>query len=254
MNKAAKNILNNNTSGSEELLDSVIDFLLKVDNEEESQFIATCKDKFVHFETITSFLNQYDTTNPETKKDFLHNFSSMRNNAFYKLSENASKEFGRYTKFVTLSNSKTLLTVLKYLVQQNNNLEVSVSESRPKNEGVLFAEKLAGEGITTTIVTEAQLPDHVDLCDAVIFGVDIILANNDVVNKTGSKLLSILARWYDKPVYVVAQKSKKSKRFNCELDNHPAIEIYEPENPDILISNNYFEIVPSNLITKILTD
>ncbi|GJQ64469.1 MAG: initiation factor 2B [Melioribacteraceae bacterium] len=254
MDKNSEQILQNITSGSEELLDSIITHISTNSDEEESEFIAQCRKMFPHFKTVTSFLDSYMQIKPEAKREFLNEYLDRRKQGFAKILINASTYLGKYNKFVTISNSKTVVSVLSYISKNAKHIKVTVCESRPNNEGVILAEKLSIEGITTSLITEAQLPDHIANCDAVILGADKILANHDVINKTGSKLLAILARGYKKPVYVISSKSKLTDEFVWEKDEQPTAEIYGKSNINLHIFNNYFELVPSYLITKIITD
>ncbi|MFZ2866150.1 MAG: hypothetical protein WA440_15460, partial [Ignavibacteriaceae bacterium] len=64
---------------------------------------------------------------------------------------------------------------------------------------------------------------------------DQIFKNGSIVNKTGSRMLAILAKYERIPVYVLASKSKLITKQTAKL----------PEE---------FEEVESKLISKIFTD
>ena len=61
------------------------------------------------------------------------------------------------------------------LFAANRKLKITVSESRPKNEGKITAKRLSKIGIPVKYITEAMLAGEVSKCDAAIIGADKIL-------------------------------------------------------------------------------
>jgi translation initiation factor 2B subunit (eIF-2B alpha/beta/delta family) len=121
-------------------------------------------------------------------------------------------------------------------------------------EGRIIAQELLPYGIKTELYPDALAPEAVMKSDAVFLGADMILKNKSVVNKIGSLNLAILSKYYKKPVYVFADKSKFSLKSKFTPDFKPADELWNHEDKNLKIMNRYFEELNKNLITAVFTD
>jgi methylthioribose-1-phosphate isomerase len=92
---------------------------------------------------------------------------------------------------------------------------VWVSETRPRNQGLLTAWELKRRGVPHTLIADnaagALLAQG--RVDAVIVGADRIAANGDVANKIGTYLKALAARAAGVPFYVAAPASTID--FSC---------------------------------------
>ncbi len=88
-------------------------------------------------------------------------------------------------------------------------LHVWVSETRPRNQGLLTAWELARAGVPHTLVADnaAGWPMDEGRIDAVITGADRIAANGDSANKVGTYLKALAARAHGVPFYIAAPRS-----------------------------------------------
>lgn len=254
----AKNkLLTDNISGSEELFTSMLKILSGIilhHPEDEKSFLDECYRKFSPFRKITSFIDAFrELTYIDEKINYINTKKFQLSDSLEIIINKTIKLLPRKPCLLTISNSSTLFRLFTGLKNLLPDIRIIVCESRPVNEGVLFAEKLADVGLTTTLITEAQIPAYISGCDAVMTGADTIFPNGDILNKTGSLLLSITARYYSKPFYTVSTKDKYSAGFNYEVAPAPPEEIYNG-GKSILVNNFYFELIPSGLITGIITD
>ncbi|MBL8490606.1 MAG: S-methyl-5-thioribose-1-phosphate isomerase [Rhodocyclaceae bacterium] len=136
-------------------------------------------------------------------------------------------------------------------------VHVWVSETRPRNQGLLTAWELARAGIAHTLVADnaaglLMMRGHVD---CVIVGADRIAANGDTVNKVGTYLKALAARAHGLPFYVAAPLSTVD--FGCP--DGAAIPIEERDGaelgaPGVPVANPAFDVTPSGLVTAILTE
>ena len=88
-------------------------------------------------------------------------------------------------------------------------VHVWVSETRPRNQGLLTAWELAQHGVPHTLIADnaaGLLLARGDI-DAVIVGADRIAANGDVANKVGTYLKALAAQANGVPFYVAAPRS-----------------------------------------------
>ena len=254
---ALKRIFSDKTSGSGELLLKLNDYLSKkqenVRNIQRS--IPKLKKYFQSFENIRKYLlelNKLIRAGKLSPEFFTNCSSKTRSNN--KIFVNALPYFKRHKVVLTISNSRTVLELLKKIRKEKRNLEVIVCESRPKLEGRVMASSLAEVGIKVQLITESMMSEYVQKSDAVIIGADVILRNGDVVNKVGSKTLAILCKEFKKPFYVAADKSKLSKKNKFVQRDEDQKEIWRDAPKNIALRNRYFEIIPKFYITKTFTD
>jgi len=103
-------------------------------------------------------------------------------------------------------------------------VHVWVSETRPRNQGLLTAWELEQHGVPHTLIADnaAGLLLRQGKVDAVIVGADRIAANGDVANKIGTYLKALAAADNGIPFYVAAPRSTID--FACADGAHIPIE------------------------------
>ncbi len=152
-------------------------------------------------------------------------------------------------------------------------VHVWVSETRPRNQGLLTAWELHAAGMPHTLFADnaAGLLMQRGEVDLVIVGADRIAANGDVANKIGTYLKALAAREHNVPFYVAAPLS--SIDFACAdglripieerdgsevrhvggLDRHGARAAVALAADTTAVANPAFDITPARLITGIIT-
>lgn len=153
----------------------------------------------------------------------------------------------------TYSYSSTVVDVIRQIGYRN----VVVTESRPMMEGKRLAKELGEEGVNVLMVVDGAAGMYVTAADICVIGADSVQFDGSVVNKVGSKLLGYAAKDQGVPYYVLCGTSK----FNVlnylgqsiELEHMTPLEVSEPLN-NVIIKNPYFEVVPSQLITGVVTE
>ncbi|HEY6896469.1 MAG TPA: S-methyl-5-thioribose-1-phosphate isomerase [Rhodocyclaceae bacterium] len=136
-------------------------------------------------------------------------------------------------------------------------LHVWVSETRPRNQGLLTAWELGQGGVPRTLIADnaAGLLLMQGRVDCIIVGADRIAANGDTANKVGTYLKSLAARAHGIPFYVAAPLSTID--FACP--EGAAIPIEERSGDelgaaDVAVANPAFDVTPAALITAIITE
>ena len=260
IDKELQDILRDKVHGSTELLNSLLNYFIK--HQDNIKLVKNdlnkIQKKFSHFPVIINFINDIEAIVSGNKQISLHTYlknSKKKNeNEFKKIFNAAKPELLNCTTILTISHSRTSIRIFALWKKFSSKLKVIICESRPNNEGILMAKELSKLGIECKIITEAMTGTVIKEVDAVILGADQILPNGNIVNKTGSRLLAVLAKYHHIPVYVLASTSKKvgykiipptdkkNKKNNRSKDG-------------IIKSRNYeFEEVEKKLITKIFTD
>ncbi len=162
-----------------------------------------------------------------------------------KIKENAEKDLKEVLKAnkdaakaaKKIVSGKTVLTIsrsetVRRALEEDTAKEIYISESRPGKEGIEFGDVLSAE-----VIYDSEIPKIVSKIDLVLIGADSLLLNGDVINKVGSMSGALAAKREGIPFYVVASTDKIKKE-----------NIGKKEKSDI------FEIIPSDLVTKIITE
>ncbi len=253
-------ILNDNLSGSRDLLLKINTFFYENLNtiDDFPALLLNLKKHFFTFHTIIDYLSQleeiYLTEGSDKVYDYVRNFFMTEREVYDRIFKNFTKSVKKIKSLITISNSRTVYEVIERLYRQNKKLTVTVCESRPQNEGRILAEALLDLGIKVRFITETMIPKHTESADICLVGADTILKNGNVINKTGTKLLAITCKFYKKPFYVLADKSKMKNSNSFRPQAEPHQEIWDFRHPKLVIENYYFEVIEKKLITKIILD
>ncbi len=137
-------------------------------------------------------------------------------------------------------------------------LHVWVSETRPRNQGLLTGWELAQAEVPYTLIADnaAGLLMMQGKVDIVIVGADRIAANGDTANKIGTYLKALAAREHKVPFYVAAPLATVD--FNCPsgaaipIEERPGCEL--GTSPDVPVANPAFDVTPAALIAGIITE
>ena len=151
---------------------------------------------------------------------------------------------------------------------------VWVSETRPRNQGLLTAWELKQHGVPHSVIADnaAGLLLMRGEVDAVIVGADRIAANGDVANKVGTYLKALAAREAGVPFYVAAPRSTID--FACA--SGAAIPIEERSGDELrvvhgidaagqsgairqlpgdeAVANPAFDLTPARFVTAIISE
>jgi translation initiation factor 2B subunit (eIF-2B alpha/beta/delta family) len=256
MNKELNKIINDRTSGSTDILLNLAGLFSRYIDDKKSlaELLKESEKYFVSFGVIEDYINKI-------KAGLKTDYSSLeaavkapliKKNIFERMFRNAAPYLKDADNIFTLSNSRTILEILRLLKQQNRKLKVLVTESRPKNEARILIKRLLKEGIKTEYVIDAAMPEMISKSDAVLIGIDKILKDGSIVNKIGSLNAAILAGYYKKPFYAIGEKAKRASSFRQITQD--ISEVWKYSDKKLKVFNKYFEIVPSELITQIITE
>ena len=138
-------------------------------------------------------------------------------------------------------------------------VHVWVSETRPRNQGLLTAWELREAGVPHTLIADnaAGLLLMQGKVDLVIVGADRIAANGDTANKIGTYLKALAARAHGVPFYVAAPLSTID--FDCPSGTEIPIEERAAEefgaaNLDTPVANPAFDVTPAGLISGMISE
>jgi len=152
-------ILNDKTSGSAEIVNKINTIFKGIVNHldiiEES--IPILKNHLKHFAAVNTYLKRINKiiklNDQQMMNDFLTSFSDVEKNKYEIIFNTLTKKAKHINTIITISKSGTLKEVLKLWKQKNKNLKVVICESRPGNEGKLFAKELLNLGIKVELIS-----------------------------------------------------------------------------------------------------
>jgi translation initiation factor 2B subunit (eIF-2B alpha/beta/delta family) len=252
-------IISDNKSGSSQILVNLNAWFVKnnFDIKTYNYFLNFIEKKLNSFATITNYVVQckkkLKDENITKLKNFQKDLLKEREKEIANLISKSVSILEKHDNFITISNSRTVELFFLELAKKKK-FNLVICESRPVYEGRILAEKLIQKNIKIKMITEAMIANETEKCDAVVFGADKFFANGNVVNKVGSRLLSISAKYFHKPVFVIADKFKKSEKFIFVPEIKSTMEIWNNPPAKLKIENYYFELIEKKLITKLITN
>ncbi len=176
-----------------------------------------------------------------------------------RMESNFDSMINQVSRINTLSMSSAVIGCVSNLHAKGKVGEVIVCESRPGFEGRRTAALLSVLGIHVTLIVDSAMRHFCDDCDFALIGADAILGDGSVLNKIGSRMLALSCKDAGIPFYVAAETMKVSRDYSMAIPpkvmEKPAEEVAKQnEIGKAVVKNIYFEVVPSELITSIVTE
>ncbi|MBT4576135.1 MAG: S-methyl-5-thioribose-1-phosphate isomerase [Candidatus Cloacimonetes bacterium] len=160
----------------------------------------------------------------------------------------------------------TALGVIRAAFDAGKDIFVYADETRPRLQGArLTAWELVQEGIPAKLIADNVAATLIrdGKIDLILAGADRIATNGDSANKIGTFMLSVIAKVYNVPFYIVAPTTT----IDFEIDTGDEIEIEERSSKEVThikgvqiapdkidVYNPAFDVTPNENITAIITE
>lgn len=160
----------------------------------------------------------------------------------------------------------TALGVIREAYYTGKNIFVYADETRPRLQGGrLTAWELLQEGIPSKLIADNVAATLIrdGKIDLILVGADRIATNGDTANKIGTFMLSVVAKTYNVPFYIVAPIST----IDFDIESGEEIEIEERNDSEVThiegiriapkgidVYNPAFDVTPWENITGIITE
>ncbi len=160
----------------------------------------------------------------------------------------------------------TALGVIREAHKTGKNIFVYADETRPRLQGGrLTAWELKQENIPAKLIADSVAATLIrdKKIDLILVGADRIAVNGDTANKIGTFMLSVVAKAYGVPFYVVAPTTT----IDFDIETGEEIEIEERSSEEVThirgvrvapeeidVYNPAFDVTPSENITGIITE
>lgn len=162
---------------------------------------------------------------------------------------------------MTHCHSSAVLKVIETAWRQGKKIKVYATETRPRFQGRITAERLAQLGIPVTLIADAAVRYFMNDVDRVLVGADAVSANGAVVNKIGTSLIALAARESRTLFFVAAESYKFSPETMFgelvkieERDPSELISASELKYQNISVANPSFDVTPPEYIDLIITE
>jgi translation initiation factor 2B subunit (eIF-2B alpha/beta/delta family) len=172
------------------------------------------------------------------------------------LIEAAADLFRPGARVVTLGHSES---VRELLTRCSDRLEsVTVSEGRPRCEGVRLAAAIGELAVPVRLITEAQLDIFLPECDLAVQDVERVLPGGSVVGNAGTALLARLCAAHGVPFYLLAERSKwvpeKSDLAAYRRERRSPGEVLADPVLGVEVANVAFDLTPAGLVAGFVTE
>ncbi|UCD18373.1 MAG: hypothetical protein JSV44_05540 [Candidatus Zixiibacteriota bacterium] len=269
---AEKKILGDNSSGSSEILNAVVDHIIdrlqaqacrRAAVAQTVRFIDTLTDQYASMAIIAcggaqikGILTDYLEANLQPAQllralqSFRFDLGQMKERAV----KNCRGLFRRKTTLATYSNSSMVRKVVSHY--RGKIRSVCLSESRPICEGKLAADYFAGLGITVTYCVDMLLPTFFKEADYFLIGADRV-GHKYLTNKIGTAALLALAGQVGVKRVVLFESMKLMPGSGDLRDfpEHDRREVWKGKaGRNITVCNRYFEVIPVNLVDLFISD
>ncbi len=160
---------------------------------------------------------------------------------------------------LTHCNSTVVVKGLIKAKQQNKDIHVFATETRPWGQGYITSKTLAKEGVDVTLIVDSAANSFLNLTDMVLFGADTITKDGTLINKIGTSQIAVAAKEKQIQVYACAESYKFSRILQTGdevvIEERKSSEIIEPNRvPGVKIRNPVFDRTPSRYLTAVLTE
>jgi ribose 1,5-bisphosphate isomerase len=154
---------------------------------------------------------------------------------------------------LTHCHSHDVIEVMKIAKKEGRKFEAVVTETEPRGQGIDTARDLLKAGIPVTFCVDSAIAHVMGSVDKVMMGCDAILPDGSIVNKIGTFPIAIVAMQFARPVYILGETLKYTKRV--EIEERNPREVIDPKKiKGAKIINPAFDITPAEYIHVIITE
>lgn len=111
------------------------------------------------------------------------------------------------------SYSHVVTSALINAASQGKRFRVIITESRPECEGYVLAAQLKNHNIPVTMIVDSMVAHILATVDLVLVGAEAVVENGGIINKVGTYQLGIVAKAFNKPMYVLSESFKFCRQF-----------------------------------------
>ena len=162
---------------------------------------------------------------------------------------NASKIF---KGSVVLTHCHSSFVVAALVKNKSRIKEVIVTETRPRDQGIITARELLKNKIEVSYIIDSAISNFIGKSDMVVVGADA-LRKEGLVNKVGTHPLALVAKENNTPFYVITSSFTIDKRPKVVMEQRSVSELHASLK-GARIFNPAFDITPWKYIRAVVTE
>jgi len=207
------------------------------------------------FQKVKKYAHNTDTIISEVEK-----YQKKTEEGNLKVSNLASQLISDGSKVLTHCHSTLVENAFKQAYDRGVDFEVFCTETRPRFQGRITAKNLSDYGIKTTLITDSSVTHFLKPIDYFFTGADVVFSDGSIMNKLGTHAISLNAREFKTNHVVLTTthcvETNDLLSFVQKVEERSVDEVWEKEKrPEkVNIRNPAFDIVPSELIDKFITE
>eukprot|EP01104_Vermistella_antarctica_P003475 TRINITY_DN13697_c0_g1_i1.p1 TRINITY_DN13697_c0_g1~~TRINITY_DN13697_c0_g1_i1.p1 ORF type:complete len:380 (-),score=84.43 TRINITY_DN13697_c0_g1_i1:42-1034(-) len=191
----------------------------------------------------------------ERGEQFTHKAMSSR----VRISQLADRFIKDGARILTHGYSRVVAAVLKHAVKNHKRVHVYITETRPESSGYKMAKYLTKHNIPVTLIMDAAVAHFMERVDFVLVGAAGMVESGGIINKIGTYQTAVVAKAFNKPVYVAAESFKFARLYPLTQTDVPLEEMplgeHHPEVPvGVQVSNPKCDYTPPKYVTLLFTD
>ncbi len=150
-------------------------------------------------------------------------------------------------------------TVEEIFVKARKKIDyVIATETRPKFQGRITAERLSKRGIEVVHIVDGAAYTFMEEADKFFAGCDAVLADGSIVNKIGTAQIALAAWRYNTPFFVATSSHcfEPVSYFGMPeiIEERPAAEVWSKKLKGVKVRNPAFDITNANYVRYIITE
>jgi len=153
--------------------------------------------------------------------------------------------------------SRTVTSALE-LAAQSCRIKVLATECRPFCEGYETCRRLKQQRVPAETILDGAVASYMGQIDAVVLGAEAIVESGGVINRIGTYTIALIAKQFQKPVYVLAECLKFVRMYPLSLSDMPEENFAQfealPGGEEFGGRMPLCDLTPPELITLLFTD
>jgi ribose 1,5-bisphosphate isomerase len=196
--------------------------------------------------TLKKSISHESLSVDEMKKMILvtsKNYEKELNTSKKAISQYGANLIEKNSTILVHCHSHAVMDVLKMAKNKIN--KVYCTETRPLFQGRISVKELADAGLDVTLIVDSAASTIMKKCNYFFTGADAVLSDGDVINKIGTRQISIIAKEHMTPHYVFCSthKFEPATFFGKEepIEQRDIKEVWEKKPSKVKIINPSFD-------------
>jgi len=200
----------------------------------------------------------YCLTNYKADPEAAQKAAEHFNDAKKKITEIGANRIEDGMTVFTHCHSSTVERIVIEAHKQGKKIRVRNTETRPKFQGRITAQKISEAGIEVDHYVDSAATEAIRGANIFLFGCDAITSDGRIINKIGTALMLDIAEKYDVPSYSCTDSWKFNPAtimgHDEEIEQREPAEVWEDAPKGVKIHNPAFEVCSQDSLTGMISE